>query len=63
MNKVVTKKESLSGLIGFTGTIELEFEDQLKILTDLRENLIRLLNWPDGEVAVELTIKRGVVNV
>ena len=43
---------------------ELEFEDQLTILTDLRENLISAyMNYPDGEVAVKLTIKEECVNL
>ena len=49
--------------VGLYRDYELEFEDQLKILTDLRENLMSAyMNWPDGEVAVELTIKEEFIN-
>jgi hypothetical protein len=50
--------------IGLYRDFELEFEDQLTILTQLRENLISAyLNWPDGEVAVSLVIKEEGVNL
>ena len=64
VNKVVTKKEkNVLAFIGLYRDYELEFEDQLKILTDLRENLMSAyMNWPDGEVAVELTIKEEFIN-
>jgi len=65
VNKVVTKKEkNVLAFIGLYRDYELEFEDQLKILTDLRENLMSAyMNWPDGEVAVELTIREEGVNL
>ena len=50
--------------IGLYRDYELEFEDQLALLVNLRENLISAyMNWPDGEVAVELTIKEEGVNL
>ena len=50
--------------IGLYRDYELEFEDQLSILTDLRENLISAyMNYPDGEVTVKLTIKEECVNL
>ena len=65
VDKVVTKKEkNVLAFIGLYKDWELEFEDQLKILTDIRENLISAyMNWPDGEVAVELTIKEEGINL
>ena len=62
VDKVVTKKDKVVlASVGLYRDYELEFEDQLKILTDLRENLMSAyMNWPDGEVAVELIIRRGV---
>ena len=65
VDKVVTKKEkNVLAFIGLYRGYELEFEDQLTILTNLRENLISAyMNWPDGEVAVELTIKEEGVNL
>jgi hypothetical protein len=64
VEKVVTKKEKVVlASVGLYRDYELEFEDQLKILTDLRENLMSAyMNWPDGEVAVELTIKEEFIN-
>jgi hypothetical protein len=64
VDKVATKKEkNVLAFIGLYRDYELEFEDQLKILTDLRENLMSAyMNWPDGEVAVELTIKEEFIN-
>jgi hypothetical protein len=64
LQKVVTKKEKVVlASVGLYRDYELEFEDQLKILTDLRENLMSAyMNWPDGEVAVELTIKEEFIN-
>ena len=54
VDKVVTKKEkNVLAFIGLYKDWELEFEDQLTILTDIRENLISAyMNWPDGDVAV-----------
>jgi sensor histidine kinase regulating citrate/malate metabolism len=65
VDKVATKKEkNVLAFIGLYRDYELEFEDQLTILTNLRENLISAyMNWPDGEVAVELTIKEEGVNL
>ena len=65
VDKVVTKKDkNVLAFIGLYRDYELEFEDQLTILTNLRENLISAyMNWPDGEVAVELTIKEEGVNL
>ena len=59
VDKVVTKKEkNVLAFIGLYRDFDLEFEDQLTILTHLRENLISAyLNWPDGEVSVSLVIK------
>jgi hypothetical protein len=64
VDKVVTKKEKvILASVGLYRDYELEFEDQLKILTDLRENLMSAyMNWPDGEVAVELTIREEFIN-
>jgi len=65
VDKVVTKKEkNVLSFIGLYRDFELEFEDQLALLVNLRENLISAyMNWPDGEVAVELTIKEEGVNL
>jgi len=65
VDKVVTKKEkNVLAFIGLYRDYELEFEDQLALLVNLRENLISAyMNWPDGEVAVELTIKEEGVNL
>ena len=65
VDKVVTKKEkTVLAFIGLYRDYELEFEDQLTILTDLRENLISAyMNYPDGEVTVKLTIKEECVNL
>jgi len=50
--------------IGLYKDFDLEFEDQLIILTELRENLISAyMNWPDGEVTVTLVIKEECVNL
>jgi len=64
-DKVVTKKEkNVLSFIGLYRDYELEFEDQLAILTNLRENLISAyMNWPDGDVTVKLTIKEECVNL
>jgi hypothetical protein len=64
VEEVVTKKEKVVlASVGLYRDYELEFEDQLKILTDLRESLMSAyMNWPDGEVAVELTIKEEFIN-
>ena len=65
VDKTVTKKEKhVMAFVGLWRDYELEFEDQLKILTELRENLMSAyLNWPDGEVTVKLTIKEEGVNL
>ena len=65
VDKVVTKKEkNVLSFIGLYRDYELEFEDQLTILTNLRENLISAyMNWPDGEVTVSLVIKEEGVNL
>ena len=65
VDKIVTKKEkNVLSFIGLYRDYDLEFEDQLTILTNLRENLISAyMNWPDGEVAVELTIKEEGINL
>jgi len=65
VDKVATKKEkNVLAFIGLYRDYELEFEDQLTILTNLRENLISAyLNWPDGEVTVSLVIKEEGVNL
>ena len=65
VNGVVTQKEKIVlAFIGLYRDFELEFEDQLTILTQLRENLMSAyLNWPDGEVTVKLTIKEECVNL
>ena len=65
VNGVVTQKEKIVlSFIGLYRDFELEFEDQLTILTQLRENLISAyLNWPDGEVTVSLVIKEEGVNL
>jgi len=65
VDKVATKKEkNVLAFIGLYRDYELEFEDQLNILTDLRENLISAyMNYPDGEVTVKLTIKEECVNL
>ena len=65
VDKVVTKKEkNVLAFIGLYRDYELEFEDQLTILTNLRENLISAyMNYPDGEVTVKLTIKEECVNL
>ena len=62
--QTVTQKEKIVlAFIGLYRDWDLEFEDQLKILTDLRENLMSAyMNWPDGEVAVELTIREEFIN-
>jgi len=65
VNKVVTKKEkNVLAFIGLYKDWDLEFEDQLALLVNLRENLISAyLNWPDGEVTVSLVIKEEGVNL
>ena len=65
VDKVATKKEkNVLAFIGLYRDYELEFEDQLTILTNLRENLISAyMNWPDGEVTVSLVIKEEGVNL
>ena len=65
VDKVVTKKDkNVLAFIGLYKDWELEFEDQLALLTNLRENLISAyMNWPDGEVTVKLTIKEEGVNL
>ena len=65
VNGVVTQKEKIVlSFIGLYRDFDLEFEDQLTILTQLRENLISAyLNWPDGEVTVSLVIKEEGVNL
>jgi hypothetical protein len=65
VDSVVTKKEkNVLAFIGLYKDFDLEFEDQLIILTELRENLISAyMNWPDGEVTVKLTIKEECVNL
>jgi hypothetical protein len=65
VDKVVVKKEKhVLAFIGLYRDFELEFEDQLKILTQLRENLISAyMNHPDGEVCVKLTIKEECINL
>ena len=65
IGQTVTQKEKiLLAFIGLYRDWDLEFEDQLTILTNLRENLISAyLNWPDGEVAVSLVIKEEGVNL
>ena len=65
VDNVVTKKEkNVLAFIGLYKDFDLEFEDQLIILTEIRENLISAyMNWPDGEVTVKLTIKEECVNL
>ena len=65
VDKVATKKKKhVLAFIGLYRDFELEFEDQLKILTDLRENLMSAyMNWPDGEVTVTLVVKEECVNL
>ena len=65
VNGVVTQKDKIVlSFIGLYRDFELEFEDQLTILTQLRENLMSAyLNWPDGEVTVKLTIKEEGINL
>jgi hypothetical protein len=65
VDKVVTKKEkNILAFISLYKDWDLEFEDQLTLLTNLRENLISAyMNWPDGDVAVELTIKEEGINL
>ena len=65
VDRVVTQKEKIVlSFIGLYRDFELEFEDQLTILTNLRENLISAyLNWPDGEVTVSLVIKEEGINL
>ena len=65
IGQTVTQKEKIVlAFIGLYRDWDLEFEDQLTILTNLRENLISAyLNWPDGEVTVSLVIKEEGVNL
>ena len=65
VDKVATKKEkNVLAFIGLYKDFDLEFEDQLIILTQLRENLMSAyMNWPDGEVIVKLTIKEECINL
>ena len=65
VDKVVTKKDkNVLAFIGLYKDWDLEFEDQLALLVNLRENLISAyMNYPDGEVTVKLTIKEECVNL